>query len=243
MLIYLKFLCSTLLFFIGSQLLTLFAFFPLPFRLRTGKRIREKVLMFFARFINSINYNVKIKRSGNSKEKFETPAIIISNHVSVIDIVLVIALTPRIVMITNPGVKNSKFEWLLRKFANLHLIEEELDKTVNYLRERMENGYSVLIFPEGVRSPDRIRRFHKGAFVFAELLNADILPLLIKAEGDFLRSKSFFRYPGLLSLEILERIKPENKEFGENFEERTKLICQYYRNLKDKDSDKTLIDN
>jgi 1-acyl-sn-glycerol-3-phosphate acyltransferase len=36
---------------------------------------------------------------------------------------------------------------------------------------KTDEGYSVLVFPEGSRSPDStIRRFHKGAFLIAERL-------------------------------------------------------------------------
>jgi len=41
----------------------------------------------------------------------------------------------------------------------------------------VKDGYSIVVFPEGTRSPDgTIKRFHKGAFYLAEQLNIDIVP-------------------------------------------------------------------
>lgn len=230
-LIKIRFLVSLLLFIIGSQVLTFFTFFPLPMRKLPKKKLREKVLMHFARFINFISFNLKIRKFNRNKEDFKIPAIIISNHVSYIDIPLIISIVPRLVLITNPNIKHSRLEWIMRKYTNLHLISENLDESVDYLKKMIIDGYSILIFPEGVRSPYRIRRFHKGAFMFAEMFNLDIIPVFNKAEGDFIEHDSFFSNTGKIDIHVLDRITPENKKFGVNYEEKARNICQYYRDI------------
>ncbi len=227
---YIRFLFSLLLFIIGSQLLTIFTFLPLPLNRKREKRLRELILMHFARFVNFISFNIKITKFNETKESFKIPSIIISNHISMIDISLIIGLTPRLVIISNPEMMNSRYGWLLKKYANVHAISEDINSSFNYLNQKLREGYSILIFPEGVRSPYKIKRFHKGAFMIAEKFKIDILPVLIKAEGHFLNNNSFFRYRGNIQLYILERIAPDNINFGNNYEERTKMICQYYRN-------------
>jgi uncharacterized protein len=238
-----KFLISLFLFVIGSQLLTIFTFIPLPFNKQTKKRFRENILMRFAGFINLISLNIKIKKYNTCNEKFKTPSIIISNHVSMIDISLILSLVPHLVIITNPRMKHSRFDWILRKYSNLHLISEDMAASIEFLKEKIRNGYSILIFPEGVRSPFMIKRFHKGAFMLAEKFNVDILPIFIKAEGDFLYKDNFFKNKGKIDLHILNRITPDNKVFGNNYEERTKSVCQYYRKLNSDILDKILVTN
>lgn len=52
------------------------------------------------------------------------------------------------------------------------------------LRDKVKQGYSVIVFPEGTRSQDgKIGRFHKGAFFLAEQLKLDILPILVYGNG------------------------------------------------------------
>ncbi|NVO01699.1 MAG: 1-acyl-sn-glycerol-3-phosphate acyltransferase [Bacteroidetes bacterium] len=165
---------------------------------------------------------------------FEKPSLIISNHVSVLDTPLILSLTSKLVIITNDWIIRSKFTWLLGKYSNFCMIDENIDDSMDFLKKKIGEGYSVLIFPEGISSPNRIKRFHKGAFLMAEQLNLDILPLLIVGKGQFLEKNSFFKYPGKISITILPRITPENIDFGNNFNERTKRICQYYRYEYDK---------
>ena len=221
------------LFLLGSQFITLFSL-PLPLPKKTRKRFRENVLMVFAKFINAINFNVSIRKFNPQKVNFEKPSLIISNHVSVLDTPLILSLTSKLVIITNDWIIRSKFTWLLGKYSNFCMIDENIDDSMDFLKKKIGEGYSVLIFPEGISSPNRIKRFHKGAFLMAEQLNLDILPLLIVGKGQFLEKNSFFKYPGKISLTILPRITPENIDFGTDFNERTKGICQYYRSEYDK---------
>jgi len=194
--------------------------------------------MWFARFINFINFNISIKKFNFNSGEFKKPAVIISNHISVTDISLFLSLIPRLVIIINNNIRHSKYEWLLKKYANLYQINENIDTSLNFLKDKIDKGYSVLIFPEGIRSLHRIRRFHKGAFMFAEMLKVDILPVFIKADGDFLNKNSFFRHSGKIQLHVLSRISPDNIDFGINYDERTKNICQFYRKLNKELTDK-----
>lgn len=230
---------SSFLFLIGSQFITFFSF-PLPLPVKIRKRFRENLLMWFARFINSINLNIHFYKKNIYQENFKKPAMIISNHVSVIDTPLILSLTSKLVIITNDWIIRSKFTWLLKKYSNFCMIDDNIELSMNYLKEKIQDGYSILIFPEGATSPYKIKRFHKGAFLMAEQLKLDILPLLIVASGEFLGKESFFKYPGKIHLTLLQRITPENESFGQGFSNRTKEICAFYRDEYKKLSSKPL---
>ena len=61
------------------------------------------------------------------------------------------------------------------------------------MADRMKNGYSLIVFPEGTRSEDGvIKRFHKGAFYLAEKLNVDILPIMIHGTNYTLTKQDSF---------------------------------------------------
>ena len=97
--------------------------------------------------------------------------------------------------------------------------------------ERVKEGYSIVIFPEGTRSVDgNMRRFHKGAFYLAGKLNIDILPVVIDGTSYTLKKGDFFLKDGFITLTFLERIKPGDTTFGNNYAEKTKNISHYFKN-------------
>ena len=56
----------------------------------------------------------------------------------------------------------------------------------------MEKGVSVLLFPEGTRSPDgKIHAFKMGAFKLARDNKIEILPLVVDGTGQALPKKSW----------------------------------------------------
>ena len=77
--------------------------------------------------------------------------------------------------------------------ADYYPVAKGIENSVELLRDRVNNGYSIVIFPEGTRSVDwKMKRFHKGAFYLAEKLGIDILPIVIDGTGYTLTKNDFF---------------------------------------------------
>lgn len=85
------------------------------------------------------------------------------------------------------------------------------------LRSLVERGYSIVIYPEGTRSPDcRIQRFHKGAFEIADTLGLDILPIVENGAGRVLPKGGKYLRKGEIRIDIDKRIAPtEYRKHGE----------------------------
>ncbi len=127
---------------------------------------------------------VKTIRQNPYNEKYDKPAVIIANHQSFIDILLLLSTTPKIVMVTNSWVWNSPFFGWIVQYADFHHSADGYEALAEKLKERISEGYSVVMFPEGTRSADcSIQRFRKGAFYLAQLLKIDILPMIIYGAG------------------------------------------------------------
>lgn len=108
------------------------------------------------------------------------PAIIIANHQSFIDILMLISLSPKILLVTNQWVWNSPFFGSIIRYAGFIYNKQGYEESIDLLKQKVELGYSIAIFPEGTRSVDgSIKRFHKGAFYFAKQLKLDIIPILL----------------------------------------------------------------
>jgi len=87
-----------------------------------------------------------------------------------------------------------------------------------------------MIFPEGTRSGDcSINRFHKGAFYLAEQLKLDVLPVIIHGMGHVLPKPDFLIRKGAVTIEILDRITPDNQRYGESYSLRAKFVRKMYK--------------
>jgi 1-acyl-sn-glycerol-3-phosphate acyltransferase len=117
--------------------------------------------------------------------------VILSNHQSVLDILIINCLRYKFKWISK--IENFKVPvigWYL-KMADYIIVDraneeskiEMLEKAYNCLKR----GTSIMIFPEGTRSPDNeIGFFKRGAFQLAIQANVPILPVLIDGTGGVL---------------------------------------------------------
>ena len=116
-----------------------------------------------------------------------------SNSQTVLDLVFLLMLHPRIVILANQRALSNPYFGPAIRYTDFIYASEGLDSLVDLVKTRMNEGYSVIIFPEGTRSTDsKIKRFHKGAFYIAEKLNIEITPIILHGAGDLLNKNSAF---------------------------------------------------
>ncbi len=198
--------------------------------LEKGKKIYHWILSKFTWSLLHIMGNIKKVTINTTGEDFKKPAVIISNHQSFLDILMSTALTPNVVLLTNQWVYNSPLFGYVVKMADYYPVAEGAEASIDKLRDRVEHGYSIVIYPEGTRSPDaNIKRFHKGAFYLAEELNLDIIPVVLHGTAYTMSKGDFLLKNGTISQKILPRIKPDDTRWGDNYSTRTKLVSRYFR--------------
>ena len=119
------------------------------------------------------------KDADNTYEDFSKPAMIIANHQSVLDIVRVMALTPKVVIMAKKTNWNSPVYGILLHLSGFFCSDDATEDYIPQLKSLVANGYSICVFPEGERSVDgKIAKFHPGAFFLASELGIDILPVV-----------------------------------------------------------------
>jgi 1-acyl-sn-glycerol-3-phosphate acyltransferase len=137
-------------------------------------------------------------------------------------------LTPNLIILTKNWVWHNPFYGVVIRYADFFPISET-EKMSNNREAMVAKGYSVMVFPEGSRSPDcRIRRFHSGAFYLAERLNLDIVPIYISGFGKVLPKESFLLHEERMSLEILPRILRNDPSWSMGYREMTKKVHSLY---------------
>lgn len=173
---------------------------------------------------------VSVHIRNTNMENFEKGSIIICNHQSILDSMLMMMLTPKILIFSNTKVSSNPIIHYVYKFADFHTIEGGIESNMSNTEKFLTEGYNIVIFPEGQRNEgERISRFHKGAFYMAAKLHADILPIFIHGAGMIMPKHSALVNEGQITIEIGRRIKPNDNTFGTSYQERASLLCSYYR--------------
>lgn len=210
-----------------------FSFLGHNFAKKAKGKSLDRFKYLIAKYLTSVLYTnpfVKKRVINNVNETFEKPGIIISNHTSFLDTLVVSMVTHKTVFLVNDWVYKSPVFGKLVRALGFYPVSQGIENGVNPLQEKIEQGYSLVIFPEGQRSLDNnVKRFHKGAFYLAEQMNLDIIPIYIHGDSEVQPKNDFIIYDGAITAKVGERIKNDDKNFGSNYSERTKKINAYFR--------------
>lgn len=192
------------------------------------KRKYHAILQRKSRYVINHVPGTTFSYSNPQNETFEKPAVIISNHQSHLDLMGIMMLTPNLIILTKKWVWHNPFYGIVIRYADYFPITDT-DQMVEDIKGKVKEGYSVVVFPEGTRSPDsQIMRFHRGAFYLAENLNLDIIPVFIDGFGKVLPKESFHLHPGHMSVEVMKRIHRDDPQEACGYREMTKRLHGVY---------------
>lgn len=225
---------SFLYFGLGGILFSLYG--AIALKISQDNRNKKQVVFhkMASKLMKSVLYSnpfVEKRVVNEPKEDFKKPAMIIANHTSFLDSLVIRMLNPNTIFLVNKWVYNSPIFGSAAQLAGDYPVYEGLEDSEEYLNKRVKQGFSLMAFPEGKRSQThKIKRFHKGAFHLAEQMKLDVLPVLIHGNSEVLPRGSFIIKDGSISVKILDRIAFEDKSFGTDSRERTRNIGTHMRN-------------
>ena len=172
--------------------------------------------------------------------------VMVSNHLSLLDILVLFRLFSHYKWVSK--VENFRVPcigWNMSLNRYIKLKRGDRQSIVQMMREcesTLAAGSSIMMFPEGTRSPTgRMRSFKPGAFEIAIKTQSPIQPLVIDGSADALPKRGFVlkgRHP--ISVTLLDEIPPE--KFGDrNAEElslhvRSLIAAQLEENAKQRDA-------
>ena len=220
-------------FALGSYVMTLFGILFIkmnPFNKEKGKYIYHWLLSKFTWSVLHIMGNVKKTYLNPQHEDFSKPAVIVSNHQSFLDILVSTSMNAKVILLTNQWVWRSPVFGAVVRLADYYPVADGVEDSIDKLRKKITQGYSIVVYPEGTRSPEaQIKRFHKGAFYLAEQLDLDILPVLIHGTAYTMTKGDFLLKDGVITVKYLPRIKVNDAQWGAGYHDRTKSISSYFR--------------
>jgi 1-acyl-sn-glycerol-3-phosphate acyltransferase len=179
----------------------------LCYPLNPGGRINHRLAGLWGKIAIWAN-RVKVRVEGIKHVPGQGPFVFMSNHQGSYDIFALLGYLP------------FQFKWLAKKeIFSIPILgwamkatgyifidregTRETVKAMNEAAERIHEGMSVLIFPEGSRSPDgSIQPFKKGGFTLAIKSKVPIVPIAITGSGEIVPKGKMRVYPGTISIRI-----------------------------------------
>jgi 1-acyl-sn-glycerol-3-phosphate acyltransferase len=202
----------------------------LPVTTARKKKIMHRGMYHASKLPVYSMFHIKKRIVNLSGEDFSKPAVILSNHQSHIDLLLLLMLHPNIIVLTNKWVWNNPIYALVIRYLEFYPVMGGYDAITEKLRPSVAQGYSILVYPEGTRSADgNISRFHKGAFIMAEKLGLDLLPVFIHGAGDCMNKGENHLKKGSVTVKVYPRVKVGDAAYGSDYHQRTKNMLAFYR--------------
>lgn len=157
---------------------------------------------------------VRIEVRGREKLDRSTSYVFVANHQGAYDIFLIY------------GYLGHKFKWMMKSslrripfvgaacaaagFIFVDRSGKGLRETLAAAEKILTGGMSLVVFPEGSRTPDgKIHRFKKGAYQIADDLSLPVVPLTIDGSYRVLSKNSKLIRPGKIVLTVHDPIFPQ----------------------------------
>jgi 1-acyl-sn-glycerol-3-phosphate acyltransferase len=152
--------------------------------------------------------------------------VFVSNHQSIYDIpILFWSLPFQLRIIAKASLGSFPFlGWHLRRTGHMLVDRSRPDrsKIFGWASRLTSNGLSLIVFPEGTRSPDgRVGRFKGGSFYLALEAGLPVVPISVTGSRHVMLKGRLATYPGHVKLVIHEPIDTSQlagsdaKSFGE----------------------------
>ena len=164
--------------------------------------------------------------------------IYVANHASLLDAVLICSTFGENLRIL---AKDTLFKmpWIgpiLKKERHIRVHRSKGKSACqNAIKEAISGaigeGASVLIFPEGTRTPDgKLGLFKHGAFYNAIQNHVPIVPLVIRGAYEAMPKTTLKIRPGKCSIDILPPVQIPDESVGDE-KKRAEMLCEQVRNL------------
>ncbi len=158
-------------------------------------------MRFWARWILIIpGIFVKVKRE-ISVEDLPSPCVYVANHSSYLDIVISYIVVQKY-MIYMGKMEIEKAPLFRIFFRNMNIYVDRKSRSGSYkafqtASERLKNGESVFLFPEGtIESKGQLKPFKNGAFRLAIENQVPIVPITFMDNWKLLQNGGFFKSKG-----------------------------------------------
>jgi len=180
------------------------------------KRVLHLFTCFWASLYTWLNPVWQVTVEGRERLRSDRPCVYVANHLSLLDILVIFRIFTHFKWVSK--VENFRVPfigWNMHLNGYIPLRRGDRESVVRMLEacERtLSEGSSIMMFPEGTRSPTRrMREFKPGAFELALRTGVPVQPLVLEGTAHALPKRGFVlqgRHP--IRITVLDPIPPES---------------------------------
>ncbi len=149
-------------------------------RIRIQKTISGHFRLFL-RLLQTLGL-MRLDIQGLEKLKDDKGVIVIANHPTLIDVVVMMAFLPPVDCVVKEGLNHNLFLRAVVRFAG-YITNSSPEQLMNACSERLNQGRNLIVFPEGTRTvPGQKLRFQRGVSHIALQTDCPIRPVYLKCE-------------------------------------------------------------
>lgn len=170
---------------------------PTPIRIPMGRRLIARTLAFYLGFLR-VFCAVRIDASGLHSLQTSRPLIVVANHPSLLDAVILLSMLPHAACVMKGSLKRNMFVGPMTRLSG-YLDNRDPMSLVRRACEELEGGAQVLLFPEGTRTRHGpISPFGEAAALISARSGVPVQTLIIAFDKPYLgKGWSLFKKPSL----------------------------------------------
>ena len=170
---------------------------------------------FWASLYTWTNPVWRVRVEGRERIRPEATYVMVANHQSLLDILVLFRLFAHFKWVSkaeNFRVPCIGWNMALNRYIRLRRGDpQSIGEMMSACARALDEGNSIMMFPEGTRSPDgRLRAFKHGAFTLALGSGCPLLPIVVDGTANALPKRGFLlrgRHP--ISVRVLDEIPHE----------------------------------
>lgn len=148
-------------------------------------RLLHQYTCFWGAFYTYIMPAWPVKIEGRKKIRKKATYVMVSNHQSQLDILVLFRLYVHFKWVSKSEIFQVPligWNMMLNRYIKLFRGDKQSSgQMMQDSMERLAEGSSIFIFPEGSRSPDgHIKNFKMGAFILAKKMQVPIMPVIVE---------------------------------------------------------------
>jgi 1-acyl-sn-glycerol-3-phosphate acyltransferase len=179
------------------------------------KRILHQFTCFWASLYSWFNPAWRVHVEGREKVRPGVAYVMVANHQSLLDILVLFRLFVHFKWVSK--IENFRIPFIgwnmtLNRYVKLRRGDpQSIGEMMSACAARLDEGSSIMMFPEGTRSADgKLRAFKHGAFTLAQGNGCPILPIVVEGTANALPKRGFvLQGRHAISIRVLDEIPHE----------------------------------
>ena len=205
------------------------------------RRALHQFTCFWASLYTWLNPAWRVRVEGRDKIRPDEAYVMVANHLSLLDILVLFRLFEHfkwVSKIENFRVPFIGWNMSLNRYIKLRRGNRaSVVQMMKACRITLAEGNSIMVFPEGTRSPTgQMRRFKTGAFEIAKENGRPILPIVLQGTANALPKRGFVlqgRHP--ITIRVLDEVPVESfaDASAEELTERVRAVIAAHLDAKE----------